>query len=361
MSHNRFITRISTLVALLIWSVTMWGAEYATQRLKRIGQQIENTKPKFAITTRTNEWGDIEHIGLKLFSDDMRRQFPSPCYDFLERHMLELNIVRGTEEEIILLQKPVFFTVGTYRTALQVDSTFDYRADEIEFHRYMSTWSKGGHDVLQVIYDMDYQLMSGCNISELEESFIKRMKRHFVTQTDTLPERGTYIISPSINNNLYIDHSRKEDGGVSRSYIFDGKQGSRSVANLMLADDMQTDVTLQMRVNRYNYKTDTVEVALQSFLNFCRTEEGCTPYFAIKRYRGENYEGLLLMANRNAGYMHMLSVTISQKIIEEKEGVITGRIMVYIPLHNVNQEYLNLTEYETNNANDSIADPQKDE
>lgn len=355
-NHSSFITCITTLVALLVWSVTMCGAVYSSHKLMCIAQQMEKAQPKYAITTRTNEWGETEHIGLRLFSDDMRRQFPSPCYDFLERHLLELNLVRGTESEIILLQKPVYFTVGTYLTALQVDSTYDYSTDEIEFHRYKSTWSKNGHKVLQIVYDMDYQLMSGYSISELEENFIKRLRRHVVTQTDTMPERGTYIIAPYINNDLY-----KEDRNGKRTYIFDVKQGARSVANLMLAEDIPVDVTLQMRVNRYDYKTDTTEVQLQSFLNFCRTEERCTPYFAIKRRKGENYEGLLLMVNRNAGYMHMLSVTVNEEIIESKGGVITGRMMVYIPLHNVKQEYLNLTEYETINSSNSIAEPRRDE
>lgn len=348
MNSNSIIGRMTIVATLFIWSVAMHGMEYATQRLMRIALQIEKKHPKYTINTRLNDWDEIEHIGLQLFSEQLRKNHPSPTYDFIERHLLELNLAEGTENEIILLQKPVFFTVGTYRTALQIDSTFDYRNDEIEFHKYRSTWSKNGHEVLQLVYDMDYQLMSGCNISELEERFIKRLNRHFLEQTDTLPENGSFIIAPSINNNLYIDHNSKVSKDSSnRNYIFDKKQASRSVANLMLAEDLQADVELQLRVNRYDFKTDTLDVPLHSFLNFCRSEERCTPYFAIKQRTGNSFEGLLLLANRDSGYMHMLTVTVNKDIIEKRGGTITGRILVYIPLHNVKQEYLNLTEYET--------------
>lgn len=348
MNSSTSICRTIILATLLSGSVAMYSAEYATKRLQRIAGQIEKRHPKYAMTTRTNEWGETEHIGLRLFSESVRKLHPSPTYDFLERHLLELNLAKGTEEEIILLQKPVYFTIGTYLTALQVDSTLDFRNEEIEFHKYRSTWSKDGRDVLQLIYDMDYQLMSGCNISELEEMFIKRLKRHKVEYVDTLPENGTYIIASNINNSVHIDHSRpKHKDNQCRNYIFDTKQASRSVANLMLAEDLPVDVDLQLRINRYDYKSDTLNVTLKRYLNFCRAAESCTPYFAIKYRTGDSFEGLLLFANRDSGYMHMLTVTIGPEIIEHGKGTIYGRMIVYIPLHNVKQEYLNLTEYET--------------
>jgi len=339
---------MTILVTFLIGNVAMYGTEYATQRLKRIAGQIEKIHPQYTINTRTNEWDEVEHIGLQLFSDVIRKEHPSPCYDFLERHLLELNLAIGTENEIILLQKPVYFTIGSYRTALQIDSTYDYRIDEIEFHKYRSTWSEGGNDVLQIVYDMDYQLLTGCNIAELEDVFIKRLKRYVVEKIEPLPEKGTYIIAPNINNNLYIEKSKNDKSpSEDRNYIFDIRQATRSVANLMLAEDLGVDADLLLRINRYDYKTDTLNVPLWSYLNFCRVAEGCTPYFAIKRQAGSCFEGLLLFANRNAGFMHMLTVTIDKDVIEQKKGMVKGRMIVYIPLHNVKEEYLNLTEYDT--------------
>ena len=64
--------------------------------------------------------------------------------------------------------------------------------------------------------------------------------------------------------------------------------------------------------------------------------------------QGDNIEGLLLLANKNGGYMHMISVSITPDIITDNgKGIFKARLTAYIPMHNVKQEYLNLTEYET--------------
>lgn len=347
--NSRIITRRITILAIfLVWNIAMYGDGFGNKRLMRISQKAEQKHNRYNITKRINEWEEIEHIGLRLFSETMRKDHPSPTYDFLERYLLELNLENGTENEIVLLQKPVYFIKGNYRTALQIDSTYDYRIDEIEFHKYKSTWSKGGKEILQIVYDMDYQLLSGCNISELEEGFVRRLKRHVIENVDTLPEKGAFIIAPDINNNIYIDHKNPpSDSSICRNYIFNANQASRSVANLMLLDDLPVDVNLTISLNRYDYKTDTLTIPLFTFINFCRSSEGCTPYFAIKQYIDNIFEGLLLLANRDSGYMHMLTVTINKDIIDNRKGIVQGKLLVYIPLHNVKQEYLNLTEYET--------------
>lgn len=348
MDSRTFTKRTIICAIFLLGNIATYGDGFVSKRLMLISQGIEQKHPRFNITRRMNDLGQMEHIGLRLFSDVLRKEHPSPTYDFLERYLLELNLANGTENEIVLLQKPVYFIKGNYRTALQIDSTYVFQIDEIEFHKYRTTWSKGGKVILQMVYDMDYQLLSGCSISELEEGFIQRLKRHIVENIDTLPERGTYMIAPNINNNLFIDHTKPPcDSSICRNYIFSSKQASRSIANLMLAEDLPVDVEIQLTFNRYDYKTDSLTVPICSLLNFCRSVEKCTPYFAIKHYKGSDYEGLLLFANRNSGYMHMLTVTINKEILENTTGVIKGKILVYIPLHNVKQEYLNLTEYET--------------
>lgn len=342
------IRRNTILAILLIWNIATYGGGFANKMLQRISQKIEQKHPYYRITRRFNEWEEVEHIGLHIFSDTLRKKHPSPTYDFLERYLLELNLESGTENEIVLLQKPVYFIKGNYRTALQIDSTYDYQIDEIEYHKYRSTWSKEGKDILQIVYDMDYQMLSGCNLSELEDIFIKRLKRHLFEKTDTLPEKGTYIIAPNINNNVFIDYQNLScDSSKCRNYIFNINQASRSVANLMLADDLPVDVDILLLIKRYDYKTDSLTVPLCNFLNFCRSAEKCTPYFAIKHYEGNDFEGLLLFVNRDSGYIHMLTVTINKDIIENRKGIVWGKMLIYIPLHNVKQEYLNLTEYET--------------
>ena len=144
---------------------------------------------------------------------------------------------------------------------------------------------------------------------------------------------------------MYLENG--DDDGEERKYIFSIKQKSRSVANLMLAEDLPVDVTLRVVIDRYDYITDTLSVPLHTFQNFCIVEEGCKPYFGLKNRSGNITKGVLMLANKNGGFMHMLSVSIDDSVLENGKGVIEGRLMPYIPLHNVKKEFVNLTEYET--------------
>lgn len=338
------IRLLVVLAGLLLCSPAAHAEEYVTKRLARMAQALQRQRPPANVVTRKNAYGEVEHIGLRLFPEAMRAAAPSPTYDFLERFLLEANITKGVELEHLLMESGMTFTVGSFATALRMDTTYSYSEEKIEYHRYRSTWSKDGKEVLRVVFDMNWQTMSGCAVDELEENFEKRLLRYEAVSLDTLPVSGSYIISPVFSNTLYVDEAKGKKG--VREYVFTPKQMSRSVSNLMLADDMPAEVTLTMKVNRYDYITDTLTVPLRKFLNFCRAEEGCTPYFALKSRKGTAMEGVLICANRNGGFLHMLSVAVDEEVIEQGRGTVRGTLLPYIPLHNVRKEYLNLTEYE---------------
>lgn len=333
------------LAGLLMCFSAVHAESYTTKRLARMARALQKSAPQCEVTRRVNAHGEVEHIGMRLFPDAMRAMAPSPTYDFLERFMLEANITKGIERERLLMGSGMTFIIGDVTTALRIDTTYSYNEEKIEYYRYRSTWSKDGKDVLRVVFIMNWQNMSGCSLDELEVNFEKRLLRYDTVRLDTMPLKGNYIISPVFSNTLYVTGKTGKDG--HRDYVFTPKQLSRSVSNLMLADDLPTEVTLVMKVNRYDYITDTIAVPLRKYLNFCRAEEGCTPYFALKKRMGTAIEGVLICANRNGGFLHMLSVTIDEKVIERKKGTVYGTMLPYIPLHNVKKEYLNLTEYES--------------
>lgn len=333
------------LAGLLLCVPAAHAEEYATKRLARIARTLRKQAPPYDVAMRVNAYNEVEHIGLRLFPDAMRAMVPSPTYDFLERFLLEVNITQGVERERLLLESGIIFMVGSADTALKIDTTYSYGEEKIAYHRYRSTWSKGGKEVLKVVFSMNWQTLSGCNIDELEDNFKKRLLRHKTVRFAMIPEKDSYIISPVFRNSLYLDDTGGQNG--TRGYIFTPEQMSRSVSNLMLADDIAADVTLILKVNRYDYITDTLTIALKKYLNFCRAEEGCTPYFALKGRKGKSVEGVLICANSSGGFLHMLSVSVDESVIETGKGTVSGTLLPYIPLHNVKKEYLNLTEYET--------------
>lgn len=345
------MTRIKSLrilllaVAVSLGTATAYGVEYTSKKLEHIAALLSQSRKRIDTVQHVNEYGEIEHLGLRLFSNEIRQQLSSPVCDFLERYLLELNISSGEDLTRLFLSNDVTFVVGNHTTALSLDTLCGFTNEQIDYYRYRSTWTRDGKEVLKVVFPMSWKLLSGCTLSELETRLERCLLRHKVKNVTPLPVKGTYIIYPVINNDLYLEGGEEEDG--KRKYIFSSKQRSQSVVNLMLAEDLPVDVTLRVIVDRYDYITDTLSVPLHTFQNFCVTQEGCKAYFGLKGRVEHASLGLLLFVNEQGGFLHMLSVSIGDEVLEEGTGVIEGRLMPYVPLHNVKKEYLNFSEYET--------------
>lgn len=337
------------LTFLCVYTTAIYAGGYATRRLAHIDALLASKVVNHDISRRTNSFGEVEHIGLKLFSDEIRQLNPSPTYDFLERHLLEMNICTAEDRDRLIMQYSFTFAVGGASTALKIDSTFTYTEDELEYHRYMSTWSKEGKTVMQIIYPKNWQLISGCGIRELEQNLEKQLQRHKMMPVNPLPVAGSWIVMPQMSNKLFLVQDSKGAAGGKRHYVRSVKQISHSVSNMMLADDMEHDVQIKLLVNRYNYVTDTLQVPLRLFVNYCRTVEGCVPYFGIKQRNANSTEGLLIMENKKGGFLHMISVVIDDSVIADGTGMVIGKVLPYIPIYNIKKEYLNLTEHENPN------------
>lgn len=348
--NRRCLTASRRIIVMAVWAfycTAMHAGGFTTLRLQHIDAVLARQSLKHEVCRRVNSYGEVEHIGLKLFSSELRGMKSSPTYDFLERQLLELNIYSGEEKSRLAMQYSFTFTIGSETTALSIDSTCQYTEDELEYHRYRATWAKNDKEILQVVFPKNWQLMSGCDMPELEASFERRLMRHHMADLSPLPVKGSWIVTPQMSSKLYLaDGKERRTDKHSRSYVCSSRQITHSVRNLMLADDMEHEVQMEVHLVRYGFATDTLRLPLKKFLNYCRKEEGCSPYFGIKSRTADSTEGLLLLANPQGGFMHMLSVTIDDQVIAERKGVVQGKLYPYIPIYNVRKEYLNLTEYE---------------
>ena len=66
------------------------------------------------VTVRIGADGEVEHIGLPLFSDIMRQEKPSPVYDCIEYAALDRSLIHS--ENDLLLQKILLFSANSILT-----------------------------------------------------------------------------------------------------------------------------------------------------------------------------------------------------------------------------------------------------
>lgn len=307
------------------------------------------------LTIRVNKIGEIEHIGLKLFAQNLRSTYPSPVYDFLERYLLERNASPSDTEEGTKMQwDKVHFSVGSAATALSLDSTAGFFDNHVDLKVYRVAWMVNDKIVLQMSFDMDYQLMSGCTEIELEENFMRSLSHfdagefvskrsvNFPDKGEEFIRKGDFFISPLIrNDSFYIKKSGEW------KLVNSKERASQSIANLMLDANINETIKLDLTMDQYGYKKDTLSTSYRQFIQLC-INEGCVPYYGLKEKIDDSYSSTIFLVNRQGGYLHMLSAVIPLSLLEMPDSsIIRGKLYAYIPLFNVSDKILNPQNYKS--------------
>lgn len=357
-----------------------WGASgYTTVRLQAMasllpisgidtlsfGEYSQFSYKKHPLIIRVNSWNEIEHIGLKLFAQEMKDDRFLPIYDFLERYLLELNLAQEMEEKLRLMRY-VTFQTGNPSDALLIDETDKFSMTYQSLRSYQVEWTQKGKTILSIQFDMDYQLLSGCNLIELEQNYRSNLLRYQADSISAHPAesdftmiqdsadyhilKGTFFVNDAIRNDLYLKKENNE-----WKLISDIRKPYQSIANSLLSEKTEGDYKLSVTFDLYGYQEIKDTIQLSNWLSFGK-KEGCTSYFGMKSKTESAYSGTLFMVNETCGFMHLLSVTFPTASLAEKEGFIEGRLFVYIPLHNVSEKLFYHTDFKNIDDENEILD-----
>lgn len=304
------------------------------------------------LSVRINKWHEVEHIGLHFFAEQQKLDGAYVVYDFIERYLLECDLLKGSEAMAHLDLDQVNFVHGDAESVFDLTGEEKFVLSRLDKRAYAAEWYEGNHPKLSFSFEMDYQLMSGCNLIELEQSYLYKLNRFHVhprteaLNVDIFPDsaiyhvkKGDYFIIDKIRNDCYF---RRE--GDEWRLIIDPEQPSHSIANIVQNSEIASGYQLNLTLDRYGYQSSKATVNLADWLEFCKSE-GCQPYFGMKKKCGSNYEGTVFMVNEANGYLHILSIMLPSDALQCQKGIIEGRLFVYIPIHNVTEQFFNKTYY----------------
>lgn len=346
------------------------AATFTTQRLERMAGYLrleqldtlpEGTTQHYAyryhpLNIRKNRWGEIEHIGLLLFPQELRRVTPSPLYDFLERYLLARNATPATSEDAVKMGwDKVHFTTGSAATALKLDTSVVFSEERIDLHVYRVSFYVKDKLMLEMSFDMDYQLLTGCDAVELEHNFIRNLGRYqaiadYPQPAVSLPADGTeytltgsYFMSPMVRNDIYYTRSSARQPW---QLVSDAARPTKTLSNMMLAPGGNNQIPLVLTLDKYGYLTDSVTTDYRALQQFCM-DEGCQPFYGLKGKKDDVYQSAVFMVNRKGGYLHLLSIDVPDSVVKGNRNV-RGRVRfyAYIPLYNVNDKMLGVQEFE---------------
>lgn len=268
----------------------------------------------------------VSHIGLRLFSEEMRKSGHTPVLHFLERYFLQLKYPSNVTSANNMIRDDQFrFLTGSLQTVDELLPTdaFSFSYDK---RLYTVSWKRDGQPILEVCFPVEYELISGENKIEAENNLMADIQQAVVTGEAPRPALSQHYLNDQFSCRLY------EQKGV---LVFSERHPAETVANMMLSQQAEGAFILQMTQLSYGFQKTVFSVPLRQWISFCQSS-GCQLYVGIEDVKeGGEISAVVLAVNEAENYNHVLTVTVPSEALRDKTGTIEARIWPYVPTHNV--------------------------
>ncbi len=288
----------------------------------------------------------IEHIGYTLFSMDQRSALHTPVFDFIERYWLELNVPVKREKSLErkMAEDDFSFEKGSFASfqSIQQDTTLRIDVTNKDGKRYLVSWYKEEGLFCSVAFPVDYDLLNGSEMLENERRIASEIglaallpvEPLLVNPENLLPAYGEdYLILPGesyyldeLNTNKYVE----PDSSGTYRLIYRSAYPVESLANLLTTAQIDNQFMLTIRLKKYGYSEELLNVPLNRWTSYCLTN-GCKPFFGVISLNDTTAVCELLMRNTDQGYNHVMKLTIDITQLDERKGIIHARLNSYVP------------------------------
>ena len=305
-----------------------------------------------ALRVRTNAYGDISHIGYKLFDTSWAAAHDArPVLDFLERYALEEDVLKPEDKAEATSRKDITFLKGDATLLKTLTPATAFSLSEQERRAYVVEWEAGNTPVSLRI-SADCQTLMGANLIELEEMLERNLLRTAAAlPADTLPQAwrgcpvstadnvavadGGSFFSDLIRARLYlrVDPARP---GVYRVQT-DPARPAQAVNNLLLTGCARQAVPLRLTFDKYGNVRKTLSVTLPQFVRYCNAE-GCRLYLGVKERTDTGMSATLFAVNTKLAYCHTLSLIVPFSVLQGS-GTVVGTLYAFTPLQNVTEDF----------------------
>lgn len=295
-----------------------------------------------------NKYNEVDHIGLSLFSDEVKEAVSPVICNFIERYILFADLNYSDDElakmmsdnNIELLEGDVTKLFDVNKES-QVTIDYEDKSYVVEFRN-----NKIDHCKLKL--PAQYELLVGANKREIEQDMIKRLERYepkrseeeyikqiFESRLLPTPQsnyfiaKGSSYLIDAMRSDLYYEKS----GNDEFQLIHDSRHPHESVINLLNAYGDQYRYNLVLKVNQYG-KKGRIECNMVNWIALC-LDEGCSLYCGIESSNSKFVEATSVVVNEELGYCHILFVKIPIDTLTEGNDEIEGTLNCYVPMHNV--------------------------
>lgn len=365
MSLSRIKRLFLTLLMVLsgVSSEISAAIRYKTDLLQRmaVGMQIEsdlaalgegvhlgllkfNGKPLTVIVRDSV----VEHIGYRVFREEMRTATPSPVYNFLERYSLELDVPYHREKPIFkqIEEDEIVFLKGSMGELCDMYDIPDVKISRYDVKSWSVVWQKRGKVVCEVHFKNHYDLLNGSTMEENERRLIEELKNHKIGDT-SLPTVALEELTPTWKDNYFIlaGESFYTDNVTSNKYYQRTEEAAfellyndflpvESLANTFMTSAVDNEFTLNVKFRRYDLQNEYFSIPLNVWTDYC-IKQGCQPFFGVIDQDEKKIDCLIIMKNDSMGYIHTLKVECPIDYIGQRQGHLLARMVSYIPISKI--------------------------
>ncbi len=289
---------------------------------------------------------------LHLFSEEIKTDYPSVVYDFLERYLYEADslVRKGVDIRLKLHDDKVIFTKGDVSAVRSLTPSTAFSLNKVDNKYYQVSWTNAkGNTLLSLAFPMQYELLWGKTKAELEKTLkeeilaaknfqpIPMATEENTTKADdgclmTQPTENYYV--SSLNTSTYYNK-----GAKGLQPVFNADDKWHSAANLFLGCMEQSDqYTLYVEQNVYGFKKQSFTVKLDQWLAYCQAMK-LKLFFTIEEEREDGLKALLIAQSDDLKFNHMLSVILPNDFVSNPKAVLKATLNAYIPTQNVKSLY----------------------
>lgn len=321
--------------------------------------------------------GRVTHIGYSIFTAPHREAAYSPFFDAIERYALIERLPMRRQKTVAREFQEEGISFGTGRLSqlpgFYGDTITSFSLSNNDGKAYEAVWSRAGSPVVSVRMPYTYTLLHGTSMEEDESILISDLREAALlppssrgVRADSLPalsiaadsvaagtpdDRNVYL-NPAYPDSIYILPGESyyfESLNSNRYYtpadtltlrpLFSSDYPAETLANLLTSVEVPNDLTIEVRVIQYNYRSTTVTLPLSNFIGYL-LDQGCQPFFgagtpAMSGASGDNgtFTGYLLMRNILEGYCHIMRIQTPAPVTSTSR--LTARLNPYIPISKI--------------------------
>lgn len=374
-SKNIMKRHLKTCIFFIVWVISvsflLHDSPYASRKLESLGKKIpagcipksdsifscHNVIQTKKLIVRYNDQNKISHLGISLFSQNVKEMINEPVCNFLERIMLELAQQKNgdalnqklNEYGISIEKKGVGYKTTVFQSVVPLlhemvkPIKFDLRQ---EGKIMIAVWSFENGETVSMTFPASRELIFGTDKKESDEDLYyqippsrckERLTTDYISEnkalvrvadSDLLLEKGAEFMLPKLNSHIYL----KTRDGITTA-VNHPDYPLESLHNLLIIGVLKSSLKVNVQHKMYGGFTPEFLINLNDLL--CFFQEDFEAYGNVEEKSNGKIEATVVFHSKEFHYIHLLILTTDHQTIFQKNGVVSGEFFTNIPQDNI--------------------------